>query len=46
MKTNGGIVLVPGGVYRKDFDAGVKCGVGELLDIVVNDVEDGVPESG
>ena len=46
LKTNGGIVLIPSGVYREDFDAGVKCGFGELLNIVVDDVGDGVPESG
>ena len=46
LESNGGIVLVPGGVYREDFDAGMKCGVGELLNIVVDDLEDGVPESG
>ena len=46
LESNGGIVLVPGGMYREDFDAGMKCGVGELLDIVVNDMEDGVPEPG
>ena len=46
LESNGGIVLVPGGVYREDFDAGMKCGVDELLDMVVSDMEDGVPESG
>ena len=46
LESNGEIVLVPVGVYGEAFDAGMKCGVGELLDVVVDDVEDGVPESG
>ena len=40
LESNCGIVLVPGGVYREDFDGGVTCGVGELLQVVVDDVED------
>ena len=46
LESNGGIVLVPGGVYGEDFDAGMKCGVGELPDIVVDDVLDRVPKTG
>ena len=44
LKTNGGVVKIPSGVYREDFDAGVKCGFGELLSIVVDDMGDRVPE--
>ena len=44
LESYGGIVLVPGGVYREDFDAGVKCGFGELLNVVVDDMGDRVPE--
>ena len=46
LEMNGGIGLVPGGMYGEDFNAGTECGVGELLDVVVNDVGDGVPDSG
>ena len=42
----GGIILVPGGVYGESLATGVKCGVGGLLDIVVNDVVDRVPKRG
>ena len=45
LKVDCGVRLAPRGVYREDFDAGMKGGVGELLDVVVNDVGDGVPEA-
>ena len=46
LEVNGGTGLVPGGMCGEDFDAGVECGVGELLDVAVNDLGDGVPDPG
>ena len=45
LESNGGVVLVPVGMNVEDFDAGMECGVGELLSVVIDDVGDGVPES-
>ena len=45
LETNGGVVLIPVGMNVEDFDAGMECGVGELLSVVIDDVGDGVPES-
>ena len=45
LEANGGVVLVPVGVNVEDFDAGMECGVGKLLSVVVDDVGDGVAES-
>ena len=46
LKMNGGVRLVPSGMYGKNFDAGLECAVDVLLGIVVNDVTDRVPDSG
>ena len=46
LKMNGGVRLVPGGMYGEDFDAGLECPVDKLLSVVVYDVTDGVPDSG
>ena len=45
LEANGGVVLAPVGMNVEDFDAGMECGVGELLSVVIDDVGDGVPES-
>ena len=45
LEANGGVVLVPVGMNVEDSDAGMECGAGELLGVVIDDVGDGVPES-
>ena len=45
LEANCGVVLVPVGVNVEDFDAGMECGIVELLSVSVDDVGDGVAES-
>ena len=40
LETNGGVVLVPVCIDVEDFDAGMESGVGELLNVVIDDVGD------
>ena len=46
LEMNGGIGLVPGGMYGEDFDAGLECPVDKLLSVVVYNVTNGMPDSG
>ena len=46
LKMNSGVRLVPGGMFGKNFDAGLECAIDVLLGIVVNDVTERVPDSG
>ena len=46
LKLNSGVSSVPGGVYGENFDACLECAVYVLLDTVVDDVANRVPDSG
>ena len=46
LKLNGGVSSVPGGVYGENSDACLECAVYVLLDTVVDDVANRVPDSG
>ena len=40
LEANGGVGVYPVGMNVEDSDAGVECGVGELLSVVIDDVGD------
>ena len=46
LKMDCGVGLAPRGVCGEDFDAGLECPVHKLLEVVVYDVTNGVPDSG
>ena len=46
LKLDSGIDLIPSSMHGKDFGAGLNRAVNVLLTVVVNDVANGVPNSG
>ena len=46
LELNGGISLIPGSMHGKNLGACLNCAVNVLLTVVVNDVANGVPNSG